>query len=499
VILFHLFGGKVTQVDRQRECAYAAESLIELDRPAPTHSKGKVKAKSLSEAWEAYANGPERGPRELAALSPANGGTTMSWTVLVYMAADTSDSFYRYAMEDIGEIMQAQFGANVKVFVHADAPPRWHRQCWKVTGASMGKEAKASQAKIGKAEPVTCDHEGFLDFVKHHVQNDESEYYLIVFWGHGEGIDWKEKALKALAPRPPIEAARKRFAPGSQGAIEVGELGKALAGLKLKNAGNVDITSDNVVVGFDACLMGMVEVYYEIQKHARWGVATNDEIPDTGWPYQNILQLLGSSPDISPRELAEKIVEICTKWYSENSPDTKISFAACDLSKSLPLRAATTELTGKLIECIKDPAVWQAVKKARDFADDFQEVAYVDMHSFCSELTRQAEEKKSAPVLEQLREPVSAVSQALADFVICHDFSDIYPTKYSKDAFALSICFPESAELVGSVANLTVDWGSYKQLTFSQETNWPCFLTRFWDAQRGDRRKPSLLAKAAGC
>jgi hypothetical protein len=44
----------------------------------------------------------------------------MSWTVLVYMAADTSDSFYRYAMQDIGEIMQAQFGRDVKVFVHAN-------------------------------------------------------------------------------------------------------------------------------------------------------------------------------------------------------------------------------------------------------------------------------------------------------------------------------------------------------------------------------------------
>ena len=422
----------------------------------------------------------------------------MSWTVLVYMAADTSDSFYRYAMQDIGEIMQAQFGANVKVFVHADAPSPWHRQCWKVTGASMGKEAKTSRAEVGKAEPLRCNHGGVLDFVKQYVQNDESEYYLLVLWGHGEGIDWKEKVL-TKPPSPPIQGAGKRFAPGSQNAIEVGELGKALAGLKLKNARNVDITSDNVVVGFDACLMGMVEVYYEIQKHARWGVATNDEIPDTGWPYQNILQLLGGRPEMGPRKLAEKIVEISTEWYSENSPDTKISFAACDLSKSLPLRKATTELTSKLIECINDPAVWQAVKKARDFADDFQEVAYVDIHSFCSELTRQTEEEESDPALEQLKEPVGAVSKALADFVICHNFTDSYPTKYSKDAFALSICFPESPELVGSVSNLTVDWGSYIRLTFSKETNWPCFLTRFWDAQRGDRRKPSLLAKAAGC
>jgi Clostripain family len=423
----------------------------------------------------------------------------MSWTVLVYMAADTSDSFYRYAMEDIGEMMQAQFGPDVKVFVHADAPSPWHRQCWEVTGASKDKEAKTSRPKIGKAEPVTCDHGGFLDFVKQHVQNDESEYYLIVFWGHGEGIDWKEKALKQLAPGPSIQAATKRFAPGSQSAIEVGDLGEALAGLKLTNAGDRDITSDNVVVGFDACLMGMVEVYYEIQKHARWGVATNDEIPDTGWPYQNILQVLGCYPDIGPEELAEKIVEISTEWYSQNDPDTKISFAACDLSKSLPLRQATKELTSKLSECINTPAVWQAVKKARDFADDFQEVAYVDIHSFCSELTRQTEEEDADPALKQLREPVSAVSKALADFVICHNFSDSYPTKYSKDAFALSICFPESPRLVGSVANLTVDWRSYIDLTFSQQTKWPCFLTRFWDAQRGDRRKASLLAKAAGC
>lgn len=406
-----------------------------------------------------------------------------NWTVLVYMVADTGDSFYQYAMQDITEMMGAQFGDQIKVVVHADAPSPWRRKCWEVTGALKGG---AGGATFGVAKGMDCYANGLLDFVQKSVDTYESNYYLLILWGHGEGIDWKEKVLAGQAPSSAIEGVGKRFAPGSQGAIEVGELGKALAGLKLGNLGR-----ENVVVGFDACLMGMVEVFDEIQKYVGWVVAADDEIPDTGWPYTDILQLLGDHPETKPKTLAQSIVDKCAKWYSDHSPDKKVSFATCDLSNSATVLEAMRDLTNELSAGITETSVRKAVQEARDFAEDLREKAYVDLYAFCSELARQIGQREE---FQQLSGAANNVLNALSSFVSGYQFSDSYPYRYSKDARAVSICFPVSAELVGSIPDLRVNWGSYTDLTFSRTTHWPDFLVKFWGREPVEADSPELKA-----
>lgn len=398
--------------------------------------------------------------------------TKPKWTVLVYMVADTGDSFYQDAMSDVTEMMSAKFGDQIRVVVHADAPSPWLPKCWAVTP--------------GEATEVPSYGTGLLDFVQKSVDRYESENFLLVLWGHGEGIDWKQKVLAGRPTNPPVVGVGKRFAPGSQGAVEIGELGKALAGLRLGK-----VKRENVVVGFDACLMGMVEVYEEIQPYVGWAVAANDEIPVTGWPYQAVLQLLGDYPKTQPKELAERIVDICADWYSDNSPDTKVSFAACDLSKNHALVESVTSLAAELSARINEPSVRKAVKEARDYAEDLEEIAYIDLYAFCSELKRHPDGAPNA---------ANRVIDALNGFVIGHQFSDSYPQKYSENSRALSICFPASAKKVGSILDLKVNWGSYTDLTFCQETHWPDFLKSFWDRRQVDTGlfKPKSLAQIAG-
>jgi hypothetical protein len=421
------------------------------------------------------------------------------WTVLVYMVADTGDSFYQYAMGNITEMMKATFDERVRVVVHADAPARWQTKCWEVTGASdVAVGGGATAKKMGVAKEVPCHDKNLLDFVQNVVDNYESDYYLLVLWGHGEGIDWKEKVLSGRASGSTIKGANKRFAPGSQNAIDVGVLGKSLAKLRLEK-----VKREKVVVGFDACLMGMVEVFDEIQPYVGWVVAAADEIPDTGWPYTDVLQVLGNCPDILPKDLAKNIVNVCAQWYStqnyntgevtsDDSSGARVSFAACNLSHGPAVLDAMRALTTALRAYIYDISAWNALKEARDFAEDLSEKAYVDLYSFCSELARQTDRP-------ELRDAANNVINKLNDSIAAFQFSSSYPQKYSKDARAVSICFPESAQLVGSIPNLQINWGSYIDLIFNHTTHWSDFLTEFWDRQRaeGDRRKP--LAKAAGC
>jgi hypothetical protein len=511
------------------------------------------------------------------------------------MVADTGDSFYQEAMMNMGEMMSAQFDERVKVVVHADAPSPWEKRCWEVTGAPKCAEKDDTRTKIGTAKKLDWLNDGVLDFVKRVIDNYTSDYYLLVLWGHGEGIDWKQKVL-AGHDSAAIQGAGKRFAPGSQGAIEVGELGKALAGLDRHFQGLGEKRNEKVVVGFDACLMGMVEVYYEIQPYVGWAVAANDEIPVTGWPYKDVLNLIGKDPAIQPGKLAENIVNLCSDWYSQNSPETTVSFAACNLLKSHDLMEATKILVAELQKCIHIPPVYRAVSEARDLAEDLVERAYIDLYGFCRELELRTEEtqlkdaahavvkqiigvtqhsfsdakqlkdaahtilekvtglmqhsfsdakqlKDAAHTIlekviggfvtqhsfsdvkqlahtvleqvidefvtqhsfsdaEQLKDAAHTVlEQVIGGFVTQHSFSDAYPYKFVKDARAISICFPESSNLEGSYPGQQVNWGSYEDLTFSQQTKWPSFLKDFWKGPPpapGDPREPQTKAAAAG-
>jgi Clostripain family len=416
-----------------------------------------------------------------------NAAQKPKWTVLVYMVADTGDSFYQDAMKDITEMMTARFDDKIRVLVHAIAPSPWKTKCWKVTGAPREER----DGRMGVASEIKSYSTGLLDFVQKSVDMYESENHLLVLWGHGEGIDWKEKILANRPPSSQIEGAGKRFAPGSQGAIEVGELGKSLAELRLEK-----VPRASVVVGFDACLMGMVEVFEEIHPYVGWAVAADDEIPDTGWQYTNILQLLGGRPDISPEELAQNIVKICAESYSDPDqyPESKVSFAACNLSNGPTVLEAMKNLTSELIECIEEPSVRKAVKDARDFAEDLEEKAYVDVYSFCSGLKLKAEGKQEFGQLSYL---TNSVMLALDSFVNKFQFSDSYPYRYSKDARAMSICFPESEKLLGSIPNLQVNWGSYTDLTFCRTTQWPTFLAKFWGKTPSEVNLPTPKAVGA--
>lgn len=386
---------------------------------------------------------------------------------MVYMVADTGDSFYQNALENVFQMTKAQFNEErIKVLVHADAPAPWVPKCWEVkTGAATLKQS--------------WDHTCFLDFAEKCVKEYHAENYLIVLWGHGEGIDWKQKILAGSQLGKNIVGAGKRLWQGSQGALEVAEIGQTLKEMhkELEKFG-LDIKRDRVVVGFDACLMGMVEVYYEISKYVGWGVAAAGEIPDTGWSYTDILRVIGDRLETEPKELADKIVDVCTEWYSVHSPDTKVTFASCDLSKSDPVLEAMKNLTTELCACIEDSSVRTAVKDARDFAEDLQEKAYIDLWAFCSELKRKA--SQGGAKRPELHSAASRVIDALRNFVSRHKFSDAFPWKFAEDARGLSICFPKSADLVGSIPDLRVNWKAYKDLAFSLTTEWPDFLIKFW-------------------
>src|SRR6185369_18078988 len=80
------------------------------------------------------------------------------------------------------------------------------------------------------------------------------------------------------------------------------ELKKVLTGIKKKLSRKIDI------LGMDACLMSMVEVYYQMRGLADYSVGSEESEPGDGWPYDRILKALAAKPAMTPEELAKAIV-----------------------------------------------------------------------------------------------------------------------------------------------------------------------------------------------
>ncbi|MFA4848457.1 MAG: clostripain-related cysteine peptidase [Methanoregula sp.] len=72
------------------------------------------------------------------------------------------------------------------------------------------------------------------------------------------------------------------------------------------------------IIAFDACLMNMFEIIYQIKDITEIIIGSEETEPSAGWPYQPILNYMSSNQDVNNGELAKKIVTL----YKESYPAT---------------------------------------------------------------------------------------------------------------------------------------------------------------------------------
>jgi hypothetical protein len=135
------------------------------------------------------------------------------------------------------------------------------------------------------------------------------------------------------------------------------EVQLALEGAKsnLDERLNTSVVFD--VVGFDACLMGMVEVAYALRNVANYMVGSEQTEPAAGWPYDAILNALAVTPSSSPQDLASIIPTEYVNFYSGGS---NITQSAVNIAKLDNLITKVDDFTNAM------NTEWQTLKAARD-------------------------------------------------------------------------------------------------------------------------------------
>jgi len=214
-----------------------------------------------------------------------------AWTVMVYLDGD--NNLYDFAWSDLGEMESVGSTNEVNIVVQLDSYSNPGTYRYYVTSVEQGSTFPYYSADIVQTLPEQnmADPNVLSNFINWTTTNYPAERYLLVLWNHGGG--WRDKDV---LPKGII------WDDTSGDFMTMIELAQGLEGASEQ----IDI------IGFDACLMQMAEVAYEIGSSLtnppNYGIASQELEWGYGWPYDDILSHLTLNPTINEATLCETIV-----------------------------------------------------------------------------------------------------------------------------------------------------------------------------------------------
>jgi hypothetical protein len=440
--------------------------------------------------------------RRTAYVAPSPPPEDKEWTVLVYMAGD--NDLEPYLVNNLIALEKVGSSPKINVVAELDRGDKPRSPVTKWKGSRRFLVQKSDDPKKITSAPVQdlgdvnmADPAHLSDFVQWGMKNYPAKHYMLIINDHGYGF---------------MGAADDK---GSKDTMNLPGLGKAFK--EITEQMNRDTVVDGVkdasqktgkkidIIGFDACLMGQVEVAYELKDYADLMVASQEVIGSGGWPYGNFQTQQAqfrqptkgpSLPDAPPVDMfdipgmdpteigtnsvlcyfldrAQKVLE----KKGEITPETFAHGIITQCEKHVdttPTMAAIRlgDYIGDLVEDMKEmsvilkaspdkEALLDIIKRTQNFnlqaPDQNPYGDYRDLRNFCELIvsSKKLTDKKLKPIARKVRDAVD-------DVVLDKIDTKLVPDKY-KNANGISVYLPD-------VSGGT-DYG-YMQTRFAKETDW---------------------------
>jgi len=233
------------------------------------------------------------------------------WTVLVYMAADNGLS--EFAKQDINEMESATIPANTNVIVQADfseisAPFGAFR--YKISHDDTNEIESQIISSLGEID--SGDWQSLKSFINWGFSHYPAEHKAVIIWSHGDSW-YKGDDYKWICPDDTQENIMS---------VSNGDLRNALTGIPALD-----------VLLFDACSMQTIEVLSEVMEKTVYVVGSEDLVPATGFPYQDMLPVWQGEALSIVTQLPEFYVNSYTPYGSQN-PEAVTIKATCSVFKT---------------------------------------------------------------------------------------------------------------------------------------------------------------------
>ena len=326
------------------------------------------------------------------------------FTFILYMAAD--NDLQRYAIRNIKQMSTIGSTDSVNIVAHLDIRANNKKIC----SHFYVEKNNILEFNIGVSKMDSGDPESLIKFMKWAVEKFPARHYVLDFWDHGTGIvdpvgnrmisatdlfvynpdsrkleldrsiDFLELILN-LDQHQGLHVPRGICWDDSTGHYLTNQkLTYALATIKeqVMHGQKFDI------IGFDACLMSMLEIADILKDYAHILIASQEVELGTGWNYQSVLAPFAQGT-LEPLSLAKHIVSAYEKIYSPHTNDYTLS--AINLDQISDLNNNINTVSDLLLTCLqlqKNMSVKKAISlsRSRRLCTHFDTPQYIDLHHF---------------------------------------------------------------------------------------------------------------------
>ena len=378
------------------------------------------------------------------------------WTILVYMDAD--NNLEANGLKDFNEMEKVGSSDNVNIIVQMDRASGYSTLDgdWTDTKRFFVEkdddiEKITSPVIENLGEKNMGDEKTLENFIIWGMENYPAKRYFLIIWNHGGG--WRVYN-KRNANRPKAIA----WDDTDNDVLNFSEVRDAINNAVSLKKHKIDI------VGYDACLVGMVEIADMSKGTSEYPtdimVASEFTEPLDGWPYDIFVEKFVSSPFSDTETLASNIVDSYYDFYSESDTTTLSAIRLTELDSFFSALNTLNNISNE----------YNVIKKARDNAvyekynGNYE--TYKDLGSFlenCIELFHENEN----------RDIVKSILEKYNDLVYYAK-----ATGEAVNATGLTIYFPNS--------EADAEWSDYTEINSDivKDSQWKQFLSSYFTSDK---------------
>ena len=444
------------------------------------------------------------------APSASIGEELAEWTVMVFLNAD--NDLEEFGLVDFYEMSDVGSTEDVNIVVQLDRssgymvwPPGsdWDQTLRFHVQKNMAPLPQYALEDLGEVNMGSGD--ALADFVRWAQQRYPAKRYLLDIWDHGQG--WRFRQTLDVKPNTEgfqqlvahrVDLLRSEMAEDDVRFLSASNPTRPILPVTSTAAGAVRYISvdegDNDklfnreiqdtlesllggekldVIGFDACLMAMVETGYAMRNVADVMVASEELEPGAGWDYRIWLEELVKQPTMDAETLGQLLVSAYEAAYVADG-DTTLS--AVRLSEMDRLAQALSALARQIQDNISTEAM--VVRDARDACKTYAPgygMHGIDLGRF---LTQLQDRTSNASVRAAVGDALSALSDAVIANYAGYGRNDAR----GYGSTGLALYFPESEALFQSDpdADGYLESNTEGPVQFVQDHQWDNLLMVFY-------------------
>ena len=234
-------------------------------------------------------------------------------TIMVYMIGSDLESQSAAASLDITEMKEASFDPeHTKLLVYTGGTKKWaldeisseENAIFEIANGEINKIQSYDKSLMTNPDNLTA-------FINYSYDNYPADYYDLILWDHGGGpIFGYGIDENSLSGTP----------------MKMTSLADALSNTSLITSGKkFDF------IGFDACLMGSMEVAKILSNYSNYMIASEEVEPGDGWDYSFLNNLSENSKIQTSEELAKSVIDQYISSYDDYPYEVDLSLSLVDL------------------------------------------------------------------------------------------------------------------------------------------------------------------------